>query len=74
MLEKQADSVWNQLYEICWNFYVKNVWDINTFKAIVDKIEKSDDKQLIRFLIWFNDARKRSNFNDKFQWMTSFVW
>lgn len=74
MLEKQADSVWNQLYEICWNFYVKNVWDINTFKAIVDKIEKSDDKQLIRFLIWFNDARKRSNFNDKFQWMTSFLY
>lgn len=70
--EQHTRPLWKELYEICWSFYVKNHWNADKFKEIIRDVQKSDDPQLIRFLLWFNDARTRTNFNNRFEWLTSF--
>lgn len=64
-------DLWSELYDISWQFYVKDVWDSSRFKAVVSEIKNGGDKHLIHFLIWFNDSRKSVDYNTRFEWLTS---
>lgn len=69
--KSNSNDLWKELYEICWNLCVKDQWDRERFREILEKTKYTNDRKLVSFVIWLSDYRKKIEYNDKFQWMTS---
>lgn len=68
---KNFNEVWKELMDIWFCLFSKNEFDHSRYVRLVSLVQKTNDINILKALLAFNDIKENVDLNSRYEWLTS---